>query len=175
MARRLVPLILAVAVLVGCSGKDKVPTGAPPAASSNPASSPSAAKSLCRLLTADDFIAAGLPASAPKTTRKTAVMAICTYGNGLELEVTLYSAPADATKQFDTMLGAPGIASPESNVVAGADASAFTTLTAVKKAVVIVRKGTVVFLVTVPESTPKARTALIGLATVALGRTSDLA
>lgn len=173
--RRLVPLILAVAVLVGCSGRANDPMGNPAAVTSSPASGPSADKTLCRLLTADDFIAAGLSASAPKITRKTAVMAVCSYSNGLELEVTLSSAPGDAAKQFDTMLGAAGIAPPELNLVAGADASAFTTLIAVKRAVVIVRNGKVTYLVTIPESTPQARTTLIGLATVALGRTSDLA
>ena len=70
MLRRLVPLLLATVVLAGCSSKDNDPKGKPATATSNPANTPTADTTLCRLLTAADFIAKGSARIGPENHQK---------------------------------------------------------------------------------------------------------
>jgi hypothetical protein len=194
--RRFFPVLLAVAVAAaGCtSGDDKKDQAKPTAATSTPPAvqtggpngSPTPATSLtggpganpnqtlCKLLTADDFKGAGLStATAPDTTNVTDVEAFCIYGKDIELDVFLSKTASDATGVYENTVATAGTAT-ATNVVSGADASAYGSNASRGLVGVVVRKGRLVYLLSVPSGTANAKNACINLATIALGRSAGL-
>jgi len=187
-------LLAVVIALAGCSSGDKkdkaqpTKSATPPAVTTGgPNGSPTPASSLtggpganpdltlCRLLTADDLKGAGLAAAtAPDTTNVTDVEAFCVYGTDIELDVFVSKTADDATDVYDNTLATAGTAS-ATGVVTGADASAYGSNASRGLVGVVVRKGKLVFLLSVPANTANAKNACINLATIALGRSGGIA
>jgi hypothetical protein len=171
MARRLLPVVLAMALagLAGCSG-----SGGTPKKNHPPQPAPSDA-TLCRLLTAADFnSAAGLTVSAPTANNSTDVEAYCVYGSNAEMDVFVSKSADDAGDVIATVLSEGPVTTKAENVVTGADQSIYGTIESVQKAGVTVRRGALVFAISIPAATPDAQTKLVALAKLALGRATGI-
>lgn len=194
MLRRVLPaaLLAVVFMAAGCSGGDKkngatpTPTGSSASGASSPTppaptgtaqvtGGPGAnvEQTLCKLLTVADLTAAGLDANKPDTTNTTDVEAFCVFSANTELDVFVSKTPADATDVYNNLITQNGTPT-ATNLVNGADASAYGKVPAVKRVGVIVRKGKLVYALTIPDNTPDAKTVASNLATIALGRTTGL-
>jgi hypothetical protein len=175
-------------VAAGCSdgadtngGATPTPSGGAATAMATATGSPlvtggpdaSADQTLCKLLTVADLTAAGLEVTKPDTTNTTDVEAFCVYSAGTELDVFVSQTAQAAAEQYNNLIAQNGTPT-ANNVVSGADESAFGLIPKANRVGVIVRKGKLVYAVTIPEDTANAKTVATNLATIALGRTAGL-
>ncbi len=174
----LVALVIGAA-LAACGGG----TSSPAAASAAPASvapvsaAPASAANggaggTCPWLTPADFTAAGIPgAGAPSDNPDGAGSHYCVYAGksgatgGIELDVFTHGTAEDAKTTYDTAVSEVAYGSP----VSGGAFDASSWADDGKVASLVVRKGTTVVVLAVP-SKDGVQAALVGLATLALGR-----
>jgi hypothetical protein len=178
--------MLTIALLVaacGGGGATSAPTRAPATAVTQPSSNASAGggglptgEQLCALLTANDFATLNLTADdQPTVNSDEPGTAYCSYKGGtsgaqggLELDAFANASDSDAQATYETASDEAGASSEVA--LPGADQAAWDSED--QPSVIVVRKGALTFVISVPPSDASA-TQLSTLASVVLLRAGD--
>jgi hypothetical protein len=165
---RLLP-VLVIATVVACGGGTPTPTRTAAAPTARPTTAATAAagggaEQLCFLTPADWQQFNYVTGAEPEVTSDESVDALCTYANGLFLEVYTEVSEADAEETYETILENVPFDG-QDVTLPGADQAQFDPSTGDDNAGIVVRAGRLVFTISglARDSAQAELTTLAGL------------
>jgi hypothetical protein len=175
MSRLRSRLLVVGVVAVAAAGCGTTPPAAspPPAATAAVGADGHPIRSLCDLLSPQDFARlAGVDAAAPRAGGSTATAADCSYGDRIRMTVRVLPDADLAATALRSQITAAAFASTEDRPIGGVDESVYGIDP--HAATVLMRRRNLVVAITVPAEASDSKVKLIQLAAVVLTRANAL-